>query len=72
MGIPEVNGFMASMTADGYAPKSVQGAFDVDMSRIVAEGMGAQAPAPEPAITFSADQLRAMLAVAERMEAASV
>ena len=27
VGIPDVNGFMASMTADGYAPKSVQGAF---------------------------------------------
>ena len=27
LGIAEVNGFMASMTADGYAPKSVQGTF---------------------------------------------
>ena len=47
---------------------NVEGAFDVDMSRIVAEDMGAQDLAPEPAITFTADQLRAMLAVAERGE----
>ena len=46
----------------------VEDAFDVDMSSVFAEAMDAPAPSPTPALVFTADQLRAMLAEAERRE----
>ena len=49
---------------------NVEGAFDVDMSSIVEGDMTAPEAPPTPALVFTADQLRAMLAEAERLEAA--
>ena len=49
---------------------NVEGAFDVDMSSIVEGDMAAPEAPSAPALVFTADQLRAMLAEAERLEAA--
>ena len=46
----------------------VESAFDVDMSRIIGESMDEPEPEPVLALTFTAEQLRAMLAEAERRE----
>ena len=49
---------------------NVESAFDVDMSGIFLQAMDEPEPAPSPALVFTVDQLRAMLAEAERREAA--
>ena len=48
------------------AVSKVENAFDVDMSRIINDAM--EEPEPSPALVFTVEQLRAMLAEAERRE----
>ena len=54
--------------AKRLAVSKVESAFDVDMSRIIGESMDEPEPEPVLALTFTAEQLRAMLAEAEKRE----
>ena len=51
------------------AVSKVEGAFDVDMTRIVEKDMGEEEPAPV-GVTFTVEQLEAMLAMARKQEGA--